>query len=171
MQRRELEKHVSYDPETGTFRWLRLDSKRIGKQAGYIDKKGYRRIEICNRAFMAHRLAWFYMTSQWPKYSIDHINGDKDDNRFCNLREATNAENKRNGPPRIDSRSQLKGIYRDNRTGRWVVKLQLAGDNRQSYCGTFTELADAIVCSNSHIASGHGSFARLNKMPEGWCHD
>jgi len=101
-----LKSVLSYDPETGIFTWKYrqgLIGKKISwntryseKQAGTIDPVGYLGIAIEYKRYYAHRLAWLYMTGELPKKYIDHLNGNKSDNRFLNLREATNSENQQN---------------------------------------------------------------------------
>jgi hypothetical protein len=94
----ELKQILSYSYLDGKFTWLVKPSKRIcaGATAGSISRSGYSEIRIKRKLYYAHRLAWLYMTGDWPKDHIDHINGIKDDNRFCNLREATNQQNQFN---------------------------------------------------------------------------
>jgi hypothetical protein len=158
---------LKYDPMTGIFHWLQSNNGRVGQQAGHLDTKGHRQIEILSVPYSAHRLAWFYMTGQWPKHQIDHINGINDDNRFINLREATNVQNCWNGKIRSHSKSGFKGVHRDG--NKWTVRLRLAGELK--YYGCFNNLSDAIACSNFNIAYEHGPFARLNKMRAEWSHD
>lgn len=87
-----LKSLLYYDPETGIFVWLVTRQRSpAGKEAGGYDEKGYRRICVNGTKVRAHRLAWLYMTGEWPEDQLDHINGLKDDNRFVNLREATNS--------------------------------------------------------------------------------
>jgi len=94
----ELLALLSYNPDSGVFLW----KKRVaigtgsGAVAGGISRIGYRVIQLAGRLTSAHRIAWFYMTGVWPANDIDHINGVRDDNRWCNLREATRAENMQN---------------------------------------------------------------------------
>ncbi len=162
---------IKYDPQTGVFTWVgKIENQWAGLQAGMIEKKGYRQIEISGHRCKAHRLAWFLMTGAWPKHQIDHINGVKDDNRWCNLREATNAENKRNAGRRADNTSGYKCVsWKD---GKWEAIVSFPWVKGPKRCGRFSNIIDAAVCANYNIAYGHGDFARLNQIPEGvWSHD
>jgi hypothetical protein len=92
-----LKEQLSYDPETGVFTRLKTHKKSlISKEAGSVNSIGYRQISLHNYQFYAHRLAFFYMTGTWPKQQIDHINGNRLDNRWENLREVSNMENAQN---------------------------------------------------------------------------
>jgi hypothetical protein len=96
-----LRRYLDYNPETGEFTWRISPVDRIpaGAVAGYPDgKKGYMLVTVRGHEYFAHRLAWLYVTGEWPKDQIDHINHQKADNRSCNLREATNAQNQVNRP-------------------------------------------------------------------------
>ena len=80
-----LRQILHYNPDTGVFTWIRKPRYAgSGEQAGSYSTKGYRRVKIGVTSYRAHRLAWFYMTGQWPVDQIDHINGIPDDNRFSN---------------------------------------------------------------------------------------
>jgi hypothetical protein len=78
-----LESLLRYDPETGKWTWFvnRTFTARAGSEAGYINSWGRRSIRINKVHYKAGRLAFFYMTGQWPKYEVDHINGDPLDDR------------------------------------------------------------------------------------------
>jgi hypothetical protein len=85
-----LKNMVNYNAETGIFtRYYGGKTKIIGNH----DRYGYLKASIGSQEFRLHRLAWFLTHSEWPKNQIDHINRVKDDNRLCNLREATQTEN------------------------------------------------------------------------------
>ena len=101
---------LSYDPETGIFSWAQPRPKiKVGETAGHTKKRtGYVAIEIDGKEYAAHRLAWFYITGKMPSMQIDHINRVKCDNRFENLREATNGQNRAN--TKSSSKHGLKGV-------------------------------------------------------------
>lgn len=155
-----LRQLLHYDPETGVFtRPVRVSNCRIGKQAGCLRPDGYRYIGIDGDRYMAHRLAWLYATGQWPAVQIDHINGDRADNRFVNLREATNAENQRNSKRRSDNTSGFKGVHWRRHTGKWLA--QIGHNGRLVYLGLFptAKMAHAAYCEAARRL--HGQFAKV----------
>lgn len=106
---------LSYDSKTGEFTWRVSTTggrrNKVGSIAGGNSRShGYRMISIDGHIYRAHRLAWFYMTGSWPYEQIDHINNDRSDNRFENLREATQKQNNRNTLISKSNRVGLKGV-------------------------------------------------------------
>ena len=93
-----LKENLFYDPFTGIFtrRISNCNKVKIGDTAGSMDGNGYILININGKSYRAHRLAWLYMTEKMPEELIDHKNGVRHDNRFCNLREATHNQNLQN---------------------------------------------------------------------------
>lgn len=106
-----LQSILEYNPDTGVFKWKALVSqtqnkRTIGSVAGCINKLGYCTIGIKGKLYKGQRLAWLYMTGEWPIHDIDHINGVRSDNRFSNLRDITrthNAQNRRSVGSRTTS--------------------------------------------------------------------
>jgi len=92
-----LKELVEYCPETGIFT-RKISCRRISKGGivGSTNGRGYSCVQLDKVKYAAHRLAWFYVYGEWPKNEIDHINGVRLDNRFCNLRAATTTENAQN---------------------------------------------------------------------------
>lgn len=87
---------LDYNETTGIFVWKNGigGASKAGKAAGTCTiAEGYIRICLSHKKYCAHRLAWFYVYSSWPENEIDHINGDKQDNRIKNLRDVSVREN------------------------------------------------------------------------------
>ncbi|EFH4704480.1 hypothetical protein F9558_24990, partial [Escherichia coli] len=116
----ELLSTLSYDSETGIFKWLKTNSvvRVKGSIAGGVSG-GYICISINNVLYYAHRLAWFYVYKKWPPKFIDHVNGNRLDNRISNLRLATEEQNARNIVGNRLNTSGAIGVSWYKPTGRW----------------------------------------------------
>lgn len=147
-----------YDPDTGIFRWIDAILHRKHPVAGSLDTKGYRRIEIDNKIYKAHRLAWLYVTGSWPAAEIDHKNGLRDDNRFCNLREATRAENNANASRLRTNRSGYKGVTAAYGGKRWTAKIWSNGSSK--VLGVFDTKEGAHLAYCAAAKALRGAFAR-----------
>lgn len=140
-----LKSVVSYDAETGVFKWLkRMGPRKAGTVAGTLT--GQNRITICIRRqnHSAHRLAWLYVYGDMPKGDIDHLNGDSSDNRICNLRDVphgTNLENQRR--PHICNTSGKLGVCL-KADGRITASISIGGI--QKHLGSFKSIAEAHDC-------------------------
>lgn len=154
-----LRELLNYDPGTGVFtrKVGRAGNAKEGEVAGYRSRKGYRVIKIDCRPYKAHRLAWLYETGAWPADLIDHINGIKDDNRFVNLREATNAENIQNAKRFKSNSSGFKGV--SFLRGRWSSRIRIGGKSK--WLGWFYTPEEAYAAYISAAEKYHGEFARL----------
>lgn len=146
----ELRAALSYDPSTGEFRWrARQDREQdwntrwAGEVAGAILPVGYRYIKIGGKLQLAHRLAWLWMTGEWPEAQIDHINRDRTDNRWENLREATNQQNQLNTGLRSTNKSGVTGVSWSKKARRWYAAITV--DGRMKNLGFYEEIADAIA--------------------------
>lgn len=122
----DLLRVLHYDPETGVFTWKERISIRIvvGRRAGVVNSIGYRIVGVFGQLFTAHRLAWFYTHGRWPAADLDHINGNRDDNRLANLREATRQQNLQNARRRVSNTSGVKGVSFRTDRGYWVASLK-----------------------------------------------
>lgn len=143
----ELKKRINYNPETGVFIWLPREAKNwnsrwAGKVAGSKSLDGYVAINLHNKLYKAHRLAWLYMTGKWPELMIDHINHDKMDNRFVNLREADFKVNGQNAALRSTNTSGHNGVCWHKNCNLWRVRIKV--DNKHRHIGYFKNLEDAV---------------------------
>lgn len=138
-----LKELLSYNPETGVFVWNKATQGHAsGAVAGGIDRQGYLRIGIDAKLKAAHRLAWLYVFGEDPDGFIDHINGDKADNRIINLRSVgrrVNAENQRT--PRSDNSSGFLGVVPTRRADRWCSQITVRG--RAKHLGMFSSPQEA----------------------------
>jgi hypothetical protein len=134
---------LSYDPSTGIFLWRRnmARSVRVGARAGCDKGDGYRRICINRKYYREHRLAWFYVQCEWPKDEIDHIDGDRSNNRIDNLRTATHAQNHQNKGLQRDNNSGKHGVSWNKRQAKWEAYIKVNG--KQIHLGTFDDLEAA----------------------------
>jgi hypothetical protein len=142
-----LKSRLHYDPETGLFtRISKCSTKKVGKP----DKDGYITIKVDGTNYQAHRLAFMYMTGRFPVIT-DHINRVRWDNRWCNLREVSMAENLRNrrfGSSKLTESGSTSGhrhVYRDSRKNKWVVQVRHEG--KAYYNGCHHLLEDAVMAA------------------------
>lgn len=130
---------LSYDPDSGEFRWKKTLSVRAvaGKVAGCLCKhSGYRSISVDRKIYMAHRLAWAFVYGEWPTLQIDHINRERSDNRIQNLRQATQRQNSANSGRRRNNRSGFKGVSWAAHVGKWAAQCRRP-DNGPRHIGFF----------------------------------
>lgn len=139
-----LRELLAYDPLTGAFVWRRkINHAKPGDAAGHLNRTlGYVMIGVAGRCYWAHRLAWLHVTGEWPERGIDHINGVKHDNRWSNLREATQGVNNQN--QRRAHRDSLTGVLGVTKKRR-KYRAQIVLNRKTNYLGTFDtpELAHA----------------------------
>lgn len=121
---------LRYCPDSGLFFWLQPPSNRVsvGSVAGCIGTdSGYRIIMIDSRRYRAHRLAWLMVHGHWPDGQIDHINGQRADNRLANLRAVSQAENSQNIRAAMPfNTSGFLGATR-RRNDRWTAQIVVDG--------------------------------------------
>ena len=148
-----------YDPYSGLLQYRERGPRRPrGWFAGAKDpKSGYLRVQVGLRKYLVARLAWLWMAGHWPNGDVDHVDLDRTNNRWGNLREATHAENTRNGPRRITNKSGFKGVTFKN--DRWRATIVLEGRSRHLGYFTTPEEAHQAYCAASE--QFHGGFGRL----------
>lgn len=148
----QLKSIINYDEYTGKV-------TRGARQLGSYDVNGYLVTSINNKGYKLHRLIWLYMTGSFPEKHIDHINGVRDDNRWCNLREANDRENGRNRKlPNKNNKVGHKNIV--SRKYSWIIAIS---DNGKPFRKTLAKsrysLEEALLIRDSLLKELHGSFA------------
>ena len=138
-----LKELLEYHPKSGLFTW-RVDRSYVkaGSIAGSLTKKGYIRIAINGRRYFAHRLAFLYMTGDWPRYRACHDNQNPADNRWKNLYDATNQDNQRNMKLPSHNTSGRIGVHWDKRDSRWCAQIKI--DGRSKHLGMFEDFDEAV---------------------------
>lgn len=135
---------VNYDPLTGLFtvRKRRQGSKPIGSVLGTpVGDAKYLVLCIDYRLHYLHRLAFFYMLGRWPNSEGDHENGNRQDNRWVNLREADRGEQMQNLSMKSNNTSGFPGVHPNKSRTRWMAEIRVAGIKH--YLGTFDTPAAA----------------------------
>lgn len=155
----------SYSHETGVLT-SRIKCGRFpaGRVVGTIDNVGYIRVNVNGILIRAHTLIWFIQTGEVP-HGIDHINRNRQDNRWCNLRLATPRENCGNKAIQVNNSSGFKGVSFDKRTGRWRVCIKEQPNGRTLKLGRFDSKFYAAAMYNHAAAKYYGEFAYLNDIP------
>lgn len=163
----ELRRRLDYDLATGVFRWRHDPNQRAnwntrwaGKVAGNLTPDGRMVIRVGYTKYFASRLAWLYVTGEWPSAEIDHQDCDHGNNRFSNLRPATRRENMRNTRLQRRSTSGFKGVSFNKERQRWVATIKGA-DGRYRYLGRFTAKEEAAAAYAEAAKSIAGEFARV----------
>ena len=155
MDQEQLKQIVHYDPDTGVFTWLNSTSPRAqaGRKAGHLGN-GYKYISIGGKRYKAARLAFLYMTGNWPVDHVDHINRNKLDDRWDNLREATPSQNAAN---RGGWGNLPKGVIPHGRKFR--VFCGPVGSNR--HLGLFETIEQASEAYERKAKELYGEFATI----------
>lgn len=135
-----LKQLLHYDPDTGVF-----TSNSTNRKVGSVSDRGYLRLNLQNRLYMAHRIAWLYMTGDFPEREIDHIDGDKLNNRWVNLRPATRKQNMENTSLFSTSTSGYRGVTWYKRNNKWGATAFHNGERH--FAGLFDTAEEAAVAA------------------------
>lgn len=158
MDQKRLKEVLRYSPKTGVFKWRKSrPGCSAGRKAGTI-ANGYRQIEIDYKLFRAGRLAWLYQTGEWPEVLVDHIDGNRSNDKWPNLRAATYQENARNRGPCKRNTSGKVGVHPIKSTGKWGAEIGLNGRNVK--LGSFECIEDARTARCEAERHLFGAFAR-----------
>jgi len=163
-----LKSALHYDPDSGIFTWRhrpdlspRWNTRFAGKKAGCVNKarRHVHVIRINDELHLAHRLAWLYMTGEWPACQIDHRNCDSLDNRWPNLREATGSQNQSNTRLQKNSTTGFKGVTFMKSHKKYVA--QISVNYKHVHLGYFDTTEEAHTAHCAAAKQHRGEYARV----------
>lgn len=145
---------LDFDAEAGVFYWrpreartpvgMTWNAKHAGKRAGGLNSQGYWVITINSIHHREHHLVWLVVYGRWPK-EIDHVDGDRTNNRISNLREVSRSENRKNVGLTTQNRTGVPGVI--EYSYGWVARVSLRG--KQHHLGTFKTFDEAVAARRS----------------------
>ena len=153
----------SYDPASGLMVWAKRPSHQktqlLGREVGSVNMYGYRQFIFRGKNLLTHRIAWLYMTGEWPQSTIDHINGDRLDNRFSNLRLGTPSIQSQNvyvGP--TEGKHGYTGVSWSKRNKKWVSRIRVMDQRHE--LGSFDSPYEAHLAYVDAKKQMHPGFSR-----------
>jgi hypothetical protein len=153
-----LRKLLRYDPETGKLYWRERPQEMFSEEWRWkgwntqyahqeafktIDQTGYFSGRILTLTIRAHRIVWALVNNEWPQHEIDHLNGDKLDNRIGNLRDVPHRINCQNRKRRSDNTSGISGVSWHKKTKKWRARVYAGGT--RIYLGYFDTVEAAAI--------------------------
>jgi len=164
-----LHKRLRYEPDTGKLFWRDCEDMSNRWRAQFANKEaftslclGYRRGSIDDKTFRSHRVAWAIHYGYWPISSLDHINGDRADNRINNLRLATHQENMRNRAINRNNTSGICGVYWVKSEGKWKAHIKM--NKSIIHLGYFQNIEEAAA-ARAEAATKYGFSTRHGQAP------
>ena len=153
-----LKSILNYDENIGILsrKIAKTVTVNIGDTVGYLRSDGYLRTSIDGKGYMCHRLAWLYVHGEFPEEYIDHINGNKSDNRICNLREATNKQNQKNRKVQANNKTGYRCVSYHKHNNRYIAAMQI--DGKSSYIGSYATPLEASDAYEERAKIQDGEF-------------
>jgi len=160
-----LKENLSYDPTTGFLNWKVPYKKRsLNTPVGTLHSSGYLLFSagFSNMAYSlrVHRVCWFLYYGKWPSCFIDHIDGDRINNKLDNLREASFTENAQNSKKAINNNSGFRGVSWCKERGKWSARIRTNG--KYKYLGRFDCPTVAALAYDKASLKYHGDFGKRN---------
>jgi hypothetical protein len=168
----QLRELLDYDPVTGRFTWRHREpltqydrtwnTRYAGMVAGTLTVPHCAvQIMVNGQIYLAHRLAFLWMTGEWSKaVEIDHVDTNPWNNAWNNLREATHSQNKMNIGLRRDNTTGHKGVWFEKRRNHWIAEVWSNGSKHQ--IGSFPTAEEAKAARDAAARRLHGKFARTS---------
>lgn len=170
-----LRQLLDYEPVTGRLIWKPRPlemfatkrafltwNKRFAGNEGFTAKDrlhGYRVGNVNYKLCMAHRVIWAIVHGEYPDSDVDHINGNRSDNRIVNLRAATRSQNNCNSGLRSDNTSGYRGVSFQAQYGKWEARIH--ADKKKHRLGYFDTAEEAAEAYRKASLNLHGEFSRL----------
>jgi hypothetical protein len=157
-----LKSLLRYEPRSGQFFWL-VDKGRVGAgdKAGTTSRRGYVDIKIDGRSYLAHRLAWLYMTGEFPIHEIDHINGNPSNNRWTNLREGTHSQVTRPHRTYKSNISGHSGVHWRKDADKYRVRITV--NNQRISIGHYSDFKEACGARAKAEKQYFATFRRVKR--------
>jgi hypothetical protein len=155
----ELKRRLRYYPETGVFIWLiPYQHGLLGARAGSVYPNGYRYVQLEGKDYRTGRLAWFYMTGEWPTKFVDHKDTDKSNDAWDNLRLADDSQNQANRGVPSNNTSGTKGVRFEKDRQKW--RAQIVVNGRSKNLGRYCTREEAMNAYERAAKAAWGEFAR-----------
>lgn len=154
-----IQDYLKYDPDTGLFTWIKRKSRspvQVGDIAGHKNARGYIEIRFEGTLYLAHRLAFLFMTGSIPDY-VDHEDEDKSNNKWLNLRKATKSQNGCNVGIPAHNTSGVKGVSFSKPNRKWIA--QVVHKGVYYYLGYHDDVESAKMAVMTKRKELHGEFA------------
>lgn len=154
-----LKEWLTYHPDTGVFTWAKSRGQgkvQAGRQAGCLHPDGYVKIRFFDRMYRVSRLAVLYMTGELPAF-VDHIDRDRSNDRWANLRVCTRSQNQFNRSKQANNTSGFKGVLWHKQARKWWARIGYAGKHRS--LGLYDSPEAAAAAYVIAAKELHGSFA------------
>ena len=155
-----LKELFEYDEDAGSLVWRKPRTWRAkpGARAGWVEKHGHIAVRIDGRTYKAHRIVFAIVHGRWPNGSIDHRDGDPQNNHISNLRECTHAQNVHNSCIARNNTSGAKGVSWGSDRSAWVAQISVNGRNIR--LGSFKTVAEASHAYQAAARRLRGEFVR-----------
>ena len=156
MEYQEALNLFNYDKQYGKIYWkpknvyncksekecARWNSRFSNKEVGCLNSHGYRKTKFLNKLVSVHRLIWLMEYGEYPNDQLDHINGNRDDNRIENLRISNPLINMQNRKQNENCKSGCSGVYFNKRENKW--RAHIKSNKKNIHLGYYIDLNDAV---------------------------